>query len=299
MELTNFNVFSYSTIADAKYTIYNNGKKVTNNSVTRPSFECPRPCFGFIWSNFNNTVRTDNSYTVDYETNIYINRNVDWANDHSLKNYCALTDKEIELYLEFVAKIAGDKFTIKKTDFADGKSSKCFNGMIITVEAKDVPFKHVMVVCNFIRYMYEWPEAYNIKQMMAALQNELFYDNFGQIFCLFETYMRNTYDQKVSYCSSHEPSFIPIQTVEEMAGRLRDMNVSKQAANYLEFVDFNPEIKVCVSKGAPSTMWNFNNYNRYRSALYLDNKTSELDQDLIKDISKLYKFILMNECLTK
>lgn len=299
MELNNFNVFSYSTIADAKYTIYNKGKKVISNTVNRPKFESPRPCFGFIWGNFNNEVRTNNSYTVDYETNIYINRNIIWARNNSLKNYCALTDKEIELYLEFVAKIAGDKFTIKKTDFADSDSDSCFNGMIITVEVKDAPFKHVMVVCNLIRYMYEWPEAYNIKQMMAALQNELFYDDFGQIFCLFETYIRNTYDQKVSSCSTNGPSFIPIQTVKEMAARLRDMKVNLQASSYLEFVDFQPEMKICISKGNTCRMWDCNKYNQYRSALYLDNKKSELDPDLIKEISKLYKFILMNECLIK
>jgi hypothetical protein len=299
MVLTNFNVFSYSTIADAVYTIYSKGEKTASNSIARPNFSAPRPCFGFIWGNFSNSVRTNNSYTVDYATNVYINRNIDWAMARNLKNYCALTDKEIEIYLEFVAKIAGDKFTIKKTDFSDGKASDCFNGIIVNVEAKDVPFKHVMVVCNLIRYMYEWPEAYNIKQMMAALENELFYDDFGRIFCLFETYIRNTYDQKVSFCSTQGPSFIPIQTVEEMAARLQDMNVSLQASNYLEFVDFQPEMKVCISNGSAPNMWNNNKHDQYRSALYLDNKTSALDPDLIKNISKLYRFILMNECLTK
>ena len=301
MKTSNFNLYSYATIAQANVKIYQidkDGKIVRNVRQfikERPTFDSPRPCFGFIWGEVGNDIRTMDKYIVDYDTVIYINRNIKWAEESSRKNFCALTDAEIDIYLQFVADVAGEKFKISKEDF-DNKNG--FKGISVHLVADHVPFKHVMVICNLIRYMYEWPEAYNIKQMLIAFQKDMFYSDFGQIFCLFESFIMNTHDQKVSFCDAKGASFIPAKTTKEMADALQDMDIQKQASDYLRFQSFRDEMQTILMKDCPQ-MWTYNKYNDYKSVEYLNKDSEELDESLIKNISKLYKFIIMNDCFAK
>lgn len=295
--MTNFNIYSYATIAEASAAIKRNGKVIRNLKIDRPTFQSPRPCFGFIWQNFSNDVRCEKEFTVDYDSYIFINRNLSWATTNSRKNFCALTDDEIDLYLGFVAQVAGPKFTINAENYKESNGADAFKGIKVHVAVKDVPFKHVMVICNMIRYMYEWPEAYNVKQMVVAFKRQLFYENFGQIFCLYESLMRNGYDQKISSCSDRNPSYIPIYTTEEMAEHLQQMDITKEAASYLRFINFKPLLDHTVSKADVSDLWQQNKQNEYKSDLYVQKDGEELDKALTDKITKLYKFVLMNDCI--
>ena len=296
--MTSFNLYSFATIAEADAKIFNNGRCVKNVSMERPTFKSPRPCFGFIWSHFDMSVRCETKYTVDYDTKIYINRNLAWAIDENRKNFCALTDDEIDIYLRFVSQVAGDKFVIEKSDFEDSKSEKAFKGIIIHLNVKNVPFKHVMVICNMIRYMYEWPEAYNLKQMLAAFKSQMFYEDFGEIFCLYESFMMNTYDQKISNCSLRDPGYIPICTTKELADNLQKMNVQFDACKFMEFKSFNPIMRATtIKEGSSYGLWQLNKQNEYKSDLYIK-QDDTLDKDLTEKITKLYKLITMCDCLS-
>ena len=294
--MTNFNIFGYATIADAVATIFHGGKAYNNITLARPSFENPRPCFGFIWTAFNNEVRTSSKYIVDYRSNIYINCNPNWANRNNKKNYCALHDDEIDIYLKFVSEIAGEKFVITRKPFKeDYNGENAFKGLIVNVDAKQVPFKHVMIICNLIRYMYEWPESYNLKQMMAAYKKQLFFEDFGQIFCLYESFMRNNYDQKVSFCNSgSDPSYIDILNTEQLAQKLQNFDINLNAANFLEFKYFN---KIIDTLAKSRNLWGNNKAKEYMSDNYLKREETELDDIIIKPITQLYKLVLMDESI--
>ena len=294
--MTSFHLYSYATIAEAEVTVYNKDRKTVFNTIkqARPSFDSPRPCFGFIWSNFNNDIRTRSNFVVDYKSKIYINCNPNWATHGNKKNYCALSDDEIDIYLDFVSKVAGEHFTIKAQPFEDAKSSNAFRGVIVELDAKQVHFKKVMVICNMIRYMYEWPEAYNVKQMMVAFKNDLFYDDFGQIFCLYESFMMNQYDQKISACNISGPCYIPILTTEQLANALENMDISKNAQYFLVFKNFHNIMTGSLNR---ESIWQCNKSREYMSDKYLNRDKDEVDEELLKLITKLYKYILMDESI--
>lgn len=303
--MTNFNMFNYATIAEAKYKIMRfindtlSGTPI-ERTVNRPSFENPRPCFGFIWNSINHEVRTNKEYKVDYETKIYINRNKEWALKGGRKNYCALTDDEIEMYIRFVSEVAGERFSISYETYTEkNSSSNHFDGIIVNLKAKCVPFKHVMIICNMIRYMYEWPEAYNVKQMFAAYENKLFFEDFGQIFCLYESFMRNTYDQHISYAyldgdNNNTPSFIPAYTTKELHDKLMNHNIGEDACQFLKFQRFAPVMLTVLTPKAD--MWKYSKSIEYRSDNYV-NTDGAIDEELLRKVTSLYKYMIMNNSI--
>ena len=145
-----------------------------------------------------------------------------------------------------------------------------------------------------IRYMYEWPEAYNVKQMMVAFKNNLFYDDFGQIFCLYESFMMNNYDQKISVCSTQGPCYIPILTTAQLADALENMDISRNAQYFLVFKNFNTIMTASLNR---EPMWQCNKSREYMSDKYLNRDKDEVDEELLKFITKLYKYILMDESI--
>lgn len=295
--MTNFHLYSYATIAEAEAKIFSNKKCIRNVLQARPAFESPRPCFGFIWNNFDNNVRTNNQYTVKYDSKIYINRNRNWAINNNRKNYCALSDEEIDIYIKFVSQIAGDDFQIEVSPYESSKSDNAFKGIIVRVKTENNLFKRIMVVCNMIRYMYEWPEAYNIKQMLLAYKNHLFFDDFGQIFCLYESLMQNTYDQKVSSCKLQGACYIHPYTTEQLHELLQNIDITHEAACYLEFQVFKPIVNKAAQKENANNLWALNKYNCYKSDLYVKPGCEEMDEEILNKVTKLYRFITMNECI--
>ena len=288
--MTKFNIFSYATIASAEYKVFDNKALHDQKTVSRPTTAVPRPCFGFIWSNLNQYIRTEKRYMVNYSTEIFINRNPQWALDNAKKNYCALSDDEIDIYLKFVSEVAGEKFTISYKEFSEGN----FNGIVVSLKADEEHFKHVMIVCNLIRYMYEWPEAYNLKQMLIAYKNKMFYEDFGQIFCLYESYMRNQCDQHISCVNElcDRPSYIPIYTTAQLHDKLVNHDIKKEACCYLNFAEFSPNIVNQLRNNRD--MWVNNKSTDYLSDNYV-NKSDSVDDKLVNNITSLYKYIILNE----